>query len=354
MAPGKITKDKSLILDLPKEKPTKPSTDMSHFDKDKSFFHIMTHAEPHNIRREKILEKYPEVKKLLEKDPSSLYFTIAINLFQFGMICFVNKYVESWLYLILLTYFVSATANHALFVLMHDITHFTCFKSIFSNQIVGILTNIPQCIPNAVSFGRYHRDHHTYLGHEVDDPDIPVLLEIQTFNNPLKKMIFLAIMPFFYALRPYFKSPKIQNKMEILNIIVIVITDYLIIKYFGGKCFFYLIVGTLWGLSINPVAAHIIAEHYEFNKSQDTYSYYGWLNYLSFNIGLHLEHHDFPNISWRKLPQLRKIAPEFYETLPQVDSYVKVYLKYIFDSDMGPWSRIVRYEDGEKIEDKSK
>lgn len=54
--------DESLILNLPKTKPTEPATDMSHFQKDKTNFHILTHLEPHNIRRQKILEAHPEIK----------------------------------------------------------------------------------------------------------------------------------------------------------------------------------------------------------------------------------------------------------------------------------------------------
>ena len=57
-------------------------------------------------------------------------------------------------------------------------------------------------------------------------------------------------------------------------------------------------------------------------------------------MGYHIEHHDFPNIPWYKLPQVRVIAPEFYENLPQMDSYFKVIYEYIFDGSIGPWSRI--------------
>jgi len=37
---------------------------------------------------------------------------------------------------------------------------------------------------------------------------------------------------------------------------------------------------------------------------------------------------------------VRAIAPEFYETLPTHRSYLKVAYNYIFDSDIGPFSRI--------------
>ena len=48
---------------------------------------------------------------------------------------------------------------------------------------------------------------------------------------------------------------------------------------------------------------------------QPSSSYYGWLNWVTFNFGLHTEHHDLARIPWVRLPQLRKIAPEFYDNL---------------------------------------
>ena len=45
-------------------------------------------------------------------------------------------------------------------------------------------------------------------------------------------------------------------------------------------------------------------------------------------------------VPWSKLPLVRKIAPEFYENLPTIGSYVKVVFKYVFDCNIGPWSRI--------------
>lgn len=339
---NKTKEDKSLLLEMPKTTPSDFATNMSHFEKDKSNFHIMTHLEPHNIRRQKILDAHPEVQKLMEKDPISLYWAIALNIFQLGMMFYIKNYVESWTYLLILAYLISAVANHALFVLMHDITHFTCFKSVFHNQICAILANLPQAIPNAISFGRYHRDHHTYLGDAIDDPDIPTLSEVRFFNNKFYKLLFLITMPVFYGLRPYVKKPKLQSPMEVINIIVCFAYNYFVFKYFGIQSLVYLLLGTIWGLSIHPVGIHILSEHYEFNKSQDTYSYYGWINYLNFNMGYHIEHHDFPNISWRNLPKLKALAPEFYDNLPVIDSYFHVMYSYVFDDDIGPWSRVVR------------
>ncbi len=53
-----------------------------------------------------------------------------------------------------------------------------------------------------------------------------------------------------------------------------------------------------------------------------TASHYGWfVNLVSFNAGLHVEHHDLMTIPWRRLPQLRRIASEFYDDLATIPSY---------------------------------
>jgi hypothetical protein len=72
------------------------------------------------------------------------------------------------------------------------------------------------------------------------------------------------------------------------------------------------------------MAGHFIAEHYTFVKGYETYSYYGPLNFFGLNVGYHNEHHDFPNVPGCRLPALKAMAPEFYDNLPQVSSWVKV------------------------------
>jgi sphingolipid 4-desaturase/C4-monooxygenase len=117
-------------------------------------------------------------------------------------------------------------------------------------------------------------------------------------------------------------------------------TNYLIFKFIGPYALLYLFLSGLFGMGLHPCAGHTIAEHYEFVKGLETYNYFGPLNLINFNLGYHTEHHDFHTIPWNRLPELRKIAPEFYEGLPYHTSYVKVLFNFIFDKDIGPHSRI--------------
>jgi sphingolipid delta-4 desaturase len=63
---------------------------------------------------------------------------------------------------------------------------------------------------------------------------------------------------------------------------------------------------------------------------------------ISWNVGYHNEHHDFPRVPGWRLPQVKAIAPEFYEHLPQYDSYCKVMWNFVFDPKITPYSRVVR------------
>jgi len=113
---------------------------------------------------------------------------------------------------------------------------------------------------------------------------------------------------------------------------------------FGHKALLYLVIGTLLALGFHPLAGHFISEHYLFkDKHQATYSYYGPLNFLVYNVGYHVEHHDFPYIPCTRLPQVRKIAPEFYDHLPYHTSWLKVLWNFIMDPTMGPQSHGVGY-----------
>lgn len=240
----------------------------------------------------------------------------------------------------------NARKRHCFFrsssIAIHELSHGLGFKKPLHNKLCAIFANLPMGIPSAITFKKYHMEHHRYQGEDQIDVDIPTAYEGIIFCNTALKFIWVILQPLFYSIRPLFVRPKKAGFWEFVNVSAVFGFDFLIFYFFGFKSVFYLIIGTLLGMGVHPVAGHFIAEHYVFVKGQETYSYYGPLNWVTFNVGYHNEHHDFPRVPGSRLPLLRKMAPEFYDTLPHHTSWTKVIFDYITDPAVGPFSRIKR------------
>ena len=152
------------------------------------------------------------------------------------------------------------------------------------------------------------------------------------------------------------------TQIHLFNIAAQVTFDYFIVKYAGASSLAYLIISSFLAGSLHPCAGHFIAEHYVFEKFTkvaknpsnpiavpETFSYYGPLNILTYNVGLHNEHHDFPAIPWTRLPVLHEIAKEFYADLPHHKSWIWVIWQFIWDREVGMWCRVKRKEGGRKV-----
>jgi sphingolipid delta-4 desaturase len=250
----------------------------------------------------------------------------------------------SWLEVILLGYVVSGTINHSLSLGLHECAHNLAFGAHrpIANRMIGFFANLPLGLPASITFKKYHLDHHKYQGDEQIDTDLPTKIEAVLFSSPVGKFMFVILQPLLYTLRPCIVLPKKVCGLEILNWVIQLTFDYFIYQYFGIKSMCYLWVGLLLGLGLHPVAGHFIAEHYVFIKGYETYSYYGPLNLITFNVGYHNEHHDFPNIPGYRLPEVKRIASEFYDNLPCHHSWIKVLYDFITCTEMGPYARIKR------------
>jgi sphingolipid delta-4 desaturase len=196
----------------------------------------------------------------------------------------------------------------------------------------------------AMSFRRYHLEHHTYQGVYGRDPDLPFDWEVRLIRgNPLTKILWIFIYPIMYASRGLLQGKSMSN-WEKYNWIWTVASNILIYQLTGVRGILYLCVGAWSGFSIHFGAAHFIQEHYTYVDGQETYSYYGSGNHLFMNIGYHNEHHDFARVPWSRLPEVRKIAPEYYDTLFYHTSWWKVLWSFITDPNLGAVSRVTRTE----------
>ncbi|XP_021957942.1 sphingolipid delta(4)-desaturase DES1 [Folsomia candida] len=298
--------------------------------------------EPHAVRRTDILKKYPQIRELFKPDENMKWKVTLLVFIQFVMIAAVSE--MSWTYIILLAYCFGGVINHALTLAVHEIAHNLAFghSRPMANRMLGMFANLPIAIPMSISFKKYHLEHHRYQGDEVFDTDIPTYFEAKLFCTTVGKFFWLLLQPLFYALRPLLVYPKPPSNLEIINAIIQLSFDFAVFHFFGGKSLLYLFLGTLLALGLHPVAGHFVAEHYMFHKGYETYSYYGILNCVTFNVGYHNEHHDFPAVPGCNLPKLREIAKDYYDTLPHHDSWVQVLYDFVMDPEIGPYARIKR------------
>jgi sphingolipid delta-4 desaturase len=303
---------------------------------------ILTHTPktPNQNRRKAIVKAHPEVKKLFGPDPQTKYTVFFAYLLQLFSLHLLQG--ASWYTWIFCCYTLSGTINHGLTLAMHEASHGLMGKGVTWNKIYGIFANLPMGIPAAISFKRYHMEHHRFQGEDIMDVDIPCDLEGWFFCSRPRKVLWAFLQPFFYSLRPMFVNPKEPTSWEFINYAATICFDSAIYYYFGLSGVLYLACGTLLGMGIHPAAGHFISEHYVMHKDQETYSYYGPLNWFTFHVGYHNEHHDFPFVTGKNLSKVRALAPEFFDDIPHYHSWVKVIYDYIMDDGISPYSRVKR------------
>ena len=300
-----------------------------------------------------------------------------------------------WWKVWLAAYAIGGTASQNLFCAQHELSHFLAFKRPVFNRVLSFASNCPLVVPMATAFRKYHQEHHSHLvrkerereresfcfsfvrffvrrhwffslffvvlslskkkkkkkknykGVHGWDVDLPTSLEKSAVSNLAAKLAWVASYLAIYGLRPLIVRPKKPDASDLLCLALVLGFDAAVLYFWGVKSLTYFLAGTLLGGGLHPMAGHLIAEHYCFVAGQETYSYYGPLNALTYNVGFHNEHHDFPQIPHTRLHRLREIAPEFYEPLARHASWCWVIWTFLTDREVGPWTRIKRVQRGE-------
>jgi len=299
--------------------------------------------EPHRNRTKEILIRHPHVRKLIGKNPYTIFVILGLVT---GIICMawlVSN--QSWWLVVLMAYFGGAFINHALFVMIHECAHQLIFKKKSWNRIAAIIANLPHVMPSAISFERYHIKHHSFQGVYELDGDLPGKWEARMINNSIfGKCMWLLFYPVFQVIRTFrLKEIKPIDGWIVSNIVVQVLFDVAVWTLLGPKAFFFLLFSFFFSVGLHPLGARWIQEHYlSLDENQETYSYYGPMNAVAFNVGFHNEHHDFPSVPWNKLPELKRTAPSFYDTLLYHRSWTKLFFRFLFDKKISLYSRVLR------------
>jgi sphingolipid delta-4 desaturase len=300
----------------------------------------------HVTRRRQILQAHPEVRELAGPAPSSSAWILALVAAQFALALLVGP--RQWWIWVPVAYVIGATIDHALWVLIHECTHNLVFRVPLLNKISGIVANFPLVFPAAHSFGRYHMLHHSHLGEMDFDADVPGPTESKIVRTSVVKALWLAAFAAVQGLVRTHRLKKVAflDRWIVTNILVQLGAMAALWYWTGIGPIRYLLLSSFAAIGLHPLGARWIQEHFVFAEGQETYSYYGPLNRVCFNMGYHNEHHDFVTVPWSRLPALKATAPEFYDGLYAHRSWTRLLVRFVFDRDCSLFDRIVRTSQG--------
>ncbi len=306
-------------------------------------YELVQNAEPHPARTSAILKAHPEVRKLFGRNPATALFIPLILVVQLGTAYLVSD--QPWWVIVLAAYTLGAVVNNTCYVIIHEATHSLIFKGRTANILAAIGADLVHVIPSAVTFTRFHLVHHRHQGEFDLDADLPSHAEAKLVgNSSVMKALWVAFFPLMQALRmPRFsKLISFWEPWTVVNAVAVFSLNAVVIYFMGPWAFLYIVLSIFFSIGLHPLGGRLIQEHFVVAHPQETYSYYGPWNLTALNVGYHNEHHDFSAVPWNRLPKVKALAPEFYDTLVWHKSWTGLLVKFIVDPSMSLYSRITR------------
>ena len=336
----------------------------------------------HRERAKAMVQAHPEIKELFGQNR---WTAICCVLFAGAQVAIAAAIWNQPIWAVVLAAFVVGSwINMCLFNLTHECNHGLVFKKNRSNVILFTLASLPMFLPGHHTWWIEHHIHHNDLGSRRDfiqrRRNFFVLTRAQVLffikDGPLYKMLTALSTPLLhpyslalvvtqflrtavgvlmylgqlltFRVKPHNATLAVladehlvstyhRYRLEMWAVVypVLSFTMVGVLFWFGGwKPILYLLLAQVFMTGfLHPLNFGLILSNSHFNEHenyQPTSSYYGWLNLITFNFGLHLEHHDISGIPWNRLGRLSKIAPEFYDTLQKTSSYSLLALKFVF------------------------
>jgi sphingolipid 4-desaturase/C4-monooxygenase len=305
-------------------------------------FRKVDYPEPHMRRAREIIQAHPEIRALFGPTPTTALFVIGLVSVQVVLAWLLRD--APWWAILLASYTIGAVISHGLWALIHDCTHNLVFRGNRANSWLQIVANLPHIFPSAMSFRKYHLLHHKYQGDLDLDADLAASFEVKLAGNSrIGKAFWLLFYFAFQSIRiGFLKKIPVVDRWIVLNFAVEGIFIALILFFMGPAALGYLLLSSIFSVGLHPVGARWIQEHFMVDPVQETYSYYGRMNWTAFNVGFHNEHHDFVSVPWSRLPKVKTLAPEYYDGLVSHRSWTRLLLKFVFDPNLHLRSRTVR------------
>ncbi|MFO0898535.1 MAG: fatty acid desaturase [Pirellulales bacterium] len=327
----------------------------------------------HRDRAKAVLRAHPEVRSLIGRSP----ITAVACLFCAGLQVALALAAAGlpWWGVLALAWCVGGLLNVCLFQLAHDCNHNLVFKRQSNNRALFTLTSLPMFLSGHHTWWAEHLVHHNDMGAKKD-----FITRRRTFfltSRILSPFLFpyCLIMIVTQAVRSllglalYLFTDLPRGRLKPSGRTLAVLADQHLVSGYErdgielwavlyplasfAMCGLLAWVGSLYGVWWKPILYLAAAQafmtgflhplllgivlgisHFHGTRHyQPSASNYGWLiNRLTFNAGLHVEHHDIMGIPWHRLWKLRAMAPEFYDHLETIPSYTLLGLKFVFCS----------------------
>lgn len=327
----------------------------------------------HRDRSRAMLRAHPELRKLFGNSPSTALFCLLCAGGQVGLAAWSAQL--PWWGVIALAWVVGSMINVCLFQLAHECNHNLIFKKTFPNRVMFTITSLPMFLSGHHTWWAEHLTHHSDMGAKKD-----FITRRRTFfltSRILSPMFFpysllmitTQILRSAIGLIMYLTTDLIRGRVKPSSRTLAVLADQHLVSGYkadgielwaaiypalnfamcGLLVWYGAAVGAWWKPILYLAAAQAfmtgflhplmlgivlgISHFHGMRKYQPSASNYSRvINLLSFNAGLHVEHHDIAGIPWHRLWKLRRMATEFYDDLEVIPSYTLLGLKFVFCS----------------------
>ena len=93
-----------------------------------------------------------QVTKLMGHEPLTKWVVMGVVSLQVGLACLLRNTSPLSPIFLLCAYIIGGTANHNLFLAIHEITHNLAFRSVRANKALAVFANLPIGIPYSAAF----------------------------------------------------------------------------------------------------------------------------------------------------------------------------------------------------------
>ena len=335
----------------------------------------------HRERARGMLRDHPEIRDLMGHVPWNAFWCLSFSGAHIAMAAMVVNI--PWWGVILCAWLIGAWLNICLFNLAHECNHGLVFNNRRWDRWLFTFTSMPMFLPGHHTWWIEHHVHHNDLGAKKDFvkrrrsillvmkdsllgrtippklrpyltwittplfwPIASFMLVTQVLRAALGLAIYFVTALLTFRLTPGDLAVTVLGDQHLLSgydryklrswavIYPLVSLGLLVALFFFGawKPIVYLFFSALFMTGfLHPFMFGLILSNSHFHGHQEyqpSSSYYGWLNWITFNFGLHTEHHDLEAVPWHRLQKLRRIAPEYYDDLLRTPNYAVLALRF--------------------------